>query len=376
MPPHQHHIYTSLCWAMDHLKVPYSERMAVSHHKAWYIIWAGQPWGMFFARIKRRCGSLPTQTEYQTVNPCARPFWYCYSSARQIFNQWSYHQSSGYRVVLLLGKMRPQYSYPHTKVGQLSYIWKLRWNQNIWSQFWFQKSSTPIMGFIGLAIALPPPSVHEVSISKSRWLNSKSSKFMQWGCYSNQNCEEVILSKTESVCSWDQNYLIKNKQISLTWRSAITWHLHNTGTVGDWHVCHKTLLWLQNCPLWTKVSIVILVKFCQNENFVTIEILSQLKFCSGFATCWTTLPTTWLESQCILLSTQPMFIKSNRLTSTVSNDDDINFGFMNLTLRTMLMMSTEKVPVLMRIVAVIKKGQVMSNYYRLMNRQGGFWHQE
>ena len=45
---------------------------------------------------------------------------------------------------------------------------------------------------------------------------------------------------------------------------------------------------------------------------------------------------------------------------------------MNLTLRTMLMMSTEKVPVLMRIVAVIKKGQVMSNYYRLMNRQGGF----
>ena len=53
------------------------------------------------------------------------------------------------------------------------------------------------MGFIGLAIALPPPSVHEVSLSKSIWFNSKSSKFMQ----SNQNCEEVILSKTESVGS-------------------------------------------------------------------------------------------------------------------------------------------------------------------------------
>ena len=48
-------------------------------------------------------------------------------------------QSSGYRVVLILGKMRPQYSYPHSK-----------------------KCATPIMGFIGLAIALPPPSVHEV----------------------------------------------------------------------------------------------------------------------------------------------------------------------------------------------------------------------
>ena len=58
--------------------------------------------------------------------------------------------------------------------------------------------------------------------------------------------------------------------------------------------------------------------------------------------------------------------------STVSDDDDINFGFMNLIPTTMLMMSTDKMPVLMRIVAVIKKGQVMSNYYRLMNRQGGF----
>ena len=133
------------------------------------------------------------------------------------------------------------------------------------------------MGFIGLAIALPPPSVHEVSLSKSRWLNSKSSKFIRWGCYSNQNCEEVILSKTESVWLWDQNYLIKSKQISLAWRSAITWHIqHYTGAVGDWHVCHKTLLWLQNCPLRTKVSVVILVKFCHNENSVTIEILLRV----------------------------------------------------------------------------------------------------
>lgn len=50
-------------------------------------------------------------------------------------------QSSGYRVVLLLGQLRPQYSYPHAK-----------------------KCNTPIMGFIGLAIALPPPSVHEVRL--------------------------------------------------------------------------------------------------------------------------------------------------------------------------------------------------------------------
>ena len=59
-------------------------------------------------------------------------------------------QSSGYRVVLLLGKLRPQYSYAHTK-----------------------KCATPIMGFIGLAIALPPPSVHEVRRARQRLKSGK-----------------------------------------------------------------------------------------------------------------------------------------------------------------------------------------------------------
>ena len=49
-------------------------------------------------------------------------------------------KSSGYRVVLLLGKLRPAYSLS-TK-----------------------KNNPTVMGFIGLAIALPPPSVHEVRL--------------------------------------------------------------------------------------------------------------------------------------------------------------------------------------------------------------------
>ena len=64
-------------------------------------------------------------------------------------------QSSGYRVVLLLGKMRPQYSsYSHTK-----------------------KSTSPIMGFIGLAIALPPPSVHEVRLETDMFVTRLSFDF-------------------------------------------------------------------------------------------------------------------------------------------------------------------------------------------------------
>ena len=63
-------------------------------------------------------------------------------------------QSSGYRVVLLLGQLRPQYSYTHSK-----------------------KCNTPIMGFIGLAIALPPPSVHEVRLETDMFVTKLTFDF-------------------------------------------------------------------------------------------------------------------------------------------------------------------------------------------------------
>ena len=63
-------------------------------------------------------------------------------------------QSSGYRVVLLLGQLRPQYSYSHSK-----------------------KCNTPIMGFIGLAIALPPPSVHEVRLETDMFVTKLAFDF-------------------------------------------------------------------------------------------------------------------------------------------------------------------------------------------------------
>ena len=72
----------------------------------------------------------------------------------KIINTLTSFQSSGYRVVLLLGQLRPQYPYPHAK-----------------------KSATPIVGFIGLAIALPPPSVHEVRLETDMFVTRLSFDF-------------------------------------------------------------------------------------------------------------------------------------------------------------------------------------------------------
>lgn len=45
------------------------------------------------------------------------------------------------QVVLLLCKLRPQYTFSHTR-----------------------KSQPPLLGMVALAIALPPPSVHEIRL--------------------------------------------------------------------------------------------------------------------------------------------------------------------------------------------------------------------
>merc|ERR1719412_3047830 len=79
---------------------------------------------------------------------------FCIRMKSTLTKRGCHFKSSGYRVVLLLGKMRPQYSYPHTK-----------------------KSAAPIMGFIGLAIALPPPSVHEVRLETDMFVTRLSFDF-------------------------------------------------------------------------------------------------------------------------------------------------------------------------------------------------------
>jgi len=79
---------------------------------------------------------------------------FCIRMKSTLTKRGCHFKSSGYRVVLLLGQLRPQYSYTHSK-----------------------KCNTPIMGFIGLAIALPPPSVHEVRLETDMFVTKLTFDF-------------------------------------------------------------------------------------------------------------------------------------------------------------------------------------------------------
>ena len=142
------------------------------------------------------------------------------------------------------------------------------------------------MGFIGLAIALPPPSVHEVSGCQCPNLQD----FFKWTLrkdFCHNSCRD-------SRCDW--------KRTCLSPDSPSTSKLP---TVNQSKYCNQ---------------------YCHNifTQWKSVKILSQVTQCwsSGFATYWTTPRTTWPGSRCTLSSTPPMFIKSNRPTSTVSDCDD------------------------------------------------------
>ncbi|XP_035738243.1 protein trachealess-like isoform X5 [Vespa mandarinia] len=66
---------------------------------------------------------------------------FCVRMKSTLTKRGCHFKSSGYRVVLLLCRLRPQYTFSHTR-----------------------KTAPPLMGMVGLAIALPPPSVHEIRL--------------------------------------------------------------------------------------------------------------------------------------------------------------------------------------------------------------------
>lgn len=60
---------------------------------------------------------------------------------------WPTQPTSLFQVVLIIGHMRPQNAFPHNR-----------------------KTPPTVMGFVALAIALPPPSVHEVRLESDMFV--------------------------------------------------------------------------------------------------------------------------------------------------------------------------------------------------------------
>ncbi|GBP22109.1 Protein trachealess [Eumeta japonica] len=72
---------------------------------------------------------------------------FCIRMKSTLTKRGCHFKSSGYRVVLMLCRLRPQYSFSHSR-----------------------KSPPALLGMVALAIALPPPSVHEIRLESDMFV--------------------------------------------------------------------------------------------------------------------------------------------------------------------------------------------------------------
>ncbi|XP_045119005.1 protein trachealess-like isoform X8 [Portunus trituberculatus] len=88
------------------------------------------------------CMSLGANSQFKGYDRA-----FCIRMKSTLTKRGCHFKTSGYRVVLVLGHLRPQYVFSHSR-----------------------KSTPQLMGLVALAIALPPPSVHEVRLESDMFV--------------------------------------------------------------------------------------------------------------------------------------------------------------------------------------------------------------
>ncbi|XP_059096323.1 protein trachealess-like isoform X1 [Tigriopus californicus] len=122
---------------------------------------------------------------------------FCIRMKSTLTKRGCHFKSSGYRVVLVLGKLRP--------VGN---------NENKKSSL--MRDGTPsISGFIGLAIALPPPSVHEVRLESDMFVTRLTFDFRIAHCEPkisellDYSCDDVVGLSLYALCHGEDVHKIR-----------------------------------------------------------------------------------------------------------------------------------------------------------------------
>jgi len=116
---------------------------------------------------------------------------FCIRMKSTLTKRGCHFKSSGYRVVLLLGRLRPQFL--HTS----------------------KKNPPPVTGYIGLAIALPPPSVHEVRLESDMFVTRLGFDFKIAHCEPkvaellDYSCDDLTGASLYGLCHVEDVHIIR-----------------------------------------------------------------------------------------------------------------------------------------------------------------------
>ncbi|KAG5898842.1 hypothetical protein JTB14_014271 [Gonioctena quinquepunctata] len=176
---------------------------------------------------------------------------FCVRMKSTLTKRGCHFKSSGYRVVLILSRLRPQYTFSHSR-----------------------KSQPPLLGMVALAIALPPPSVHEIRLESDMFVTRINFDFKIAHCEPkvldllDYTAEELTGRNLYSLCHGEDASKLRKCHVDLINKGQVLTHYYR--------IMNKRggFTWVQTCA-----TVVCNSKNAEEQNIICVNyVISRREY--------------------------------------------------------------------------------------------------
>ncbi|XP_073959526.1 PAS domain-containing protein trachealess isoform X7 [Choristoneura fumiferana] len=169
---------------------------------------------------------------------------FCIRMKSTLTKRGCHFKSSGYRVVLLLCRLRPQYTFSHSR-----------------------KSPPALLGMVALAIALPPPSVHEIRLESDMFVTRINFDFTVAHCEPSRvnellgyTAEEMTGKNLYALCHGEDANKLRKCHVDLINKGQVLTHYYRVmNKLGGY-------TWMQTCA-----TVVCSSKNAEEQNIICVN---------------------------------------------------------------------------------------------------------
>lgn len=178
---------------------------------------------------------------------------FCVRMKSTLTKRGCHFKSSGYRVVLILCHLRPQYTFSHSR-----------------------KPNPPLLGMVGLAIALPPPSVHEIRLESDMFVLRINFDFTIAHCEPkiseviDYTPEELTGQNLYTLCHGEDAAKLRKSHLDLINKGQVLTHY--------WRLMNKNggYVWVQTCA-----TVVCNSKNADEQNIICVNYVISNRECAN-----------------------------------------------------------------------------------------------
>ncbi|XP_045503905.1 protein trachealess isoform X1 [Colias croceus] len=169
---------------------------------------------------------------------------FCVRMKSTLTKRGCHFKSSGYRVVLMLCRLRPQYTFSHSR-----------------------KSPPSLLGMVALAIALPPPSVHEIRLESDMFVTRINFDFRIAHCEPSRvqellgyTAEELTGKNMYALCHGEDANKLRKCHVDLMNKGQVLTHYYRImNKLGGY-------TWMQTCA-----TVVCSSKNAEEQNIICVN---------------------------------------------------------------------------------------------------------